>query len=202
MVVATTTDPADDPVAALAARAAASTSSRGSDDDVLARFLLALDSHPADAVVRFTADCPLLDPRAGRRWSWRPGGPAPTSTTSRTVVLRTLPRGLDVELATVAALREADRVCRLPSWPPPHPRHGLAVHATGPLPLAGIVMTPAADDLRVTLDTPEDWALVEALAQRLGDAPPPWRQVVQVLRADPGLVALNAHITQKRLDEG
>src|SRR5262249_43053384 len=34
---------------------------RGSVDDVLDRFHQALRTHPADAVVRITADCPLLD---------------------------------------------------------------------------------------------------------------------------------------------
>ena len=64
VVVATSSEPADDPVAELAARLGADVV-RGSEQDVLGRFLVALDAfpdEPADAVVRLTADCPLLDP--------------------------------------------------------------------------------------------------------------------------------------------
>src|SRR4051794_32557525 len=64
ILVATTTKPADDPVAELAEQLGADVV-RGPEDDVLARFVLALDdspAEPADAVVRLTADCPLLDP--------------------------------------------------------------------------------------------------------------------------------------------
>src|SRR5262249_30983597 len=40
---------------------------RGSVEDVLDRFRAALRAHPADAIVRLTADCPLLDPRVSGR---------------------------------------------------------------------------------------------------------------------------------------
>src|SRR5262245_60409267 len=82
VVVATSTEPVDDPVAQLAARLGADVV-RGPEQDVLTRFLLAIDAFPddpADAVVRLTADCPLLDPdlialvvdtwRAGPAWDY------------------------------------------------------------------------------------------------------------------------------------
>jgi spore coat polysaccharide biosynthesis protein SpsF len=53
----------------------------------------------------------------------------------------------------------------------------------------------------VTLDTEDDLALIEALAARLGDRPPSHREVVEVLRMEESLVALNAHVRQKTLEE-
>src|SRR5690349_13231095 len=59
VVVATTTHPADDRVEAEARRHGAGVF-RGSEADVLSRFAGALREHPADVVVRLTADNPLL----------------------------------------------------------------------------------------------------------------------------------------------
>ena len=55
LVVATSTLERDDPVADIA-REAGRPVVRGSEDDVLDRFVAALDGHPADHVIRLTAD--------------------------------------------------------------------------------------------------------------------------------------------------
>src|SRR5262245_32425394 len=60
IVVATTLEPVDDAIVN-ECRLLDVAWHRGETDDVLSRFVGALDRHPADAVVRFTADCPLLD---------------------------------------------------------------------------------------------------------------------------------------------
>lgn len=65
VVVATSTKAADDDVAELAATLGVAVV-RGSEDDVLSRFVAALDAHPADAVVRLTADCPPARPHPDR----------------------------------------------------------------------------------------------------------------------------------------
>ena len=60
IVVATTDQGEDDPLAAAAA--AGATVVRGSAHDVLARYLVAARVSRADAIVRVTADCPVIDP--------------------------------------------------------------------------------------------------------------------------------------------
>src|ERR1700760_180860 len=53
-------------------------------------------------------------------------------------------------------------------------------------------------DLRWTVDTAEDLALVRALFGGLGLAPiRPYREVVAAVRACPDWMAINSHITQK-----
>jgi spore coat polysaccharide biosynthesis protein SpsF len=149
-------------------------------------------------VVRLTADCPLLDPTlidaVAGAWT-----AAPIHDYVSTILVRCLPRGLDVELASAAALRAVDRVAL------GHDR----VHVTSllyaqptPYRLLGLCVTPPANDLRVTLDTAQDLALLRALVAELPDAPPAWGDVVAILRARPDLVAINAGVQQKPLVAG
>jgi len=197
VIVATSTTAGDDVVAELAGSLGVPVV-RGSEDDVLSRFVAALDAHPADALVRLTADCPLLDPTlidaVAGAWA-----AAPIHDYVSTVLVRCLPRGMDVELVTAGALRAVDRVAV------GHDR----VHVTSRLyaeptayRLLGVCVTPPANDLRVTLDTRQDLALLRALVAELPDAPASWSGVVAVLRARPDLVAINSGVQQKPLAAG
>jgi spore coat polysaccharide biosynthesis protein SpsF len=197
VIVATSTLVGDDPVADLATSLGVPVV-RGSEDDVLSRFVAALDAHPADAVVRLTADCPLLDPTlidaVAGAWT-----AAPTLDYISTVLVRSLPRGMDIELVAARALRAVD------STAVGYDR----VHVTSAIyadpsayHLLGLSVMPPANDLRVTLDTAEDLVLLRALVALLPDAPPAWRDVVAALRARPDLVAVNAGVQQKPIEAG
>jgi spore coat polysaccharide biosynthesis protein SpsF len=197
VIVATSTVAGDDIVADLADSLGVAVV-RGSEDDVLSRFVAALDAHPADAIVRLTADCPLLDPTlidaVVGAWAAAPGHDYVS-----TVLVRCLPRGLDVELVTARALRAVDRMAT------GHDR----VHVTSAVyadPTAyrvlGLCVMPSASDLRVTLDTAADLVLLRALVAELPDAPPSWTDVVTILRARPDLVAINSGVQQKPLEAG
>jgi spore coat polysaccharide biosynthesis protein SpsF len=197
VVIATSTHPGDDPIVEAGDRLGVPVA-RGSEDDVLSRFLVAVDEHPCDAVVRLTSDCPLLDPAliAQTVALWRAD---PTVDYAATTLVRSLPRGLDVELATVDALRRVSSTAT--GHHRTHVTSGLYTEP-GSYRLTGIVVSPPANDLRVTLDTPEDAAVIEAVVGELGPAAPAWRDVVGLLRSRPDLVALNAEVRQKRLEEG
>lgn len=105
LVVATSTAEADSRIEALAAEKGVAVV-RGPEADVLARFVLALDAYPATHVVRLTADCPLMDP-ALVATAIDVHLREAADYTSNTLV-RTFPDGLDIEVLTAAALREAN----------------------------------------------------------------------------------------------
>ena len=197
VIVATSTLAGDDVVADLAESLGARVV-RGSEDDVLSRFVAALDAYPADAVVRLTADCPLLDPTlidaVAGAWA-----AAPTLDYVSTVLVRSLPRGMDIELVTARALRSVDRMAV--GHDRVHVTSGVYADPTA-YHLLGVCVTPAANDLRVTLDTAEDLVLLRALVAELPDSPPEWHDVVALLRARPELVAINADVVQKPLEAG
>ena len=198
-VVVATSSLAEDDAVADAARAAGAAVVRGDADDVLSRYLLALDEHPADAIVRLTADCPLLDPELLRAvvalWRATPASFDYVATTLE----RTLPRGLDTELVTAEALRRAGREAE-----GFHRAHVTSYVWSNPeiFRLGGLLVRPSAADLRLTLDTPEDAALLDAVVASIGDRPPAWRELVRLMRSRPDLAALNATVVQKALEEG
>src|SRR3954470_8407931 len=104
IVVATSTEERDDAVADLAL-AAGRPVVRGSEQDVLDRFVAALDTFPARHVVRITADCPLSDPKLIDAVVARHRETRADYTTN--TLPRTFPKGLDVEVVSADALRVA-----------------------------------------------------------------------------------------------
>lgn len=196
VVVATTKEAADDRLVAHL-RSLEVEVVRGSNDDVLGRFVQALEAFPAEALVRLTADCPLLDPVVLRAavGAFQAAGVDYLST----VTPRSLPRGLDAEVLSSGALLRAHEAAtgadraHVTSYIYAHPAE---------LRVAGLVFRPDASDLRVTLDTSADFDLLRAVVAELGDRPPAWREVVALLRSRPDLVAMNAAVEQKELSEG
>ncbi|MEH0983652.1 glycosyltransferase family protein [Micromonospora sp. CPCC 205556] len=196
LVVATSTEGVDDAVAAECARLGVRCH-RGPVDDVLDRFVGALDGRPGDAVMRFTADCPLLDPEIIRLVAdvYRA---APRLDYLSTSITRTLPRGLDVEIIDAGALRTLHRVAT-----GHHRVHVTSYAYTHPelFRVLGVTLTPDRSDLRLTLDTEEDWALVRAVTDHFGDVSVPLAELAGWLAGRPTLRALNAGVRQKRLEE-
>jgi spore coat polysaccharide biosynthesis protein SpsF len=158
LVVATTTHPHDDRIVELCTRINVPTH-RGPEDDVLARFIGAVEANPGDDIVRLTADCPLSDPAVvedvlARHVRTR------ADYTSNTL-LRSYPDGLDVEVVRAETLRRAgdcavDPVERehVTPWAYRHPEwHQLGAQLSG----------EDAGDERWTVDTAADIETVRAI---------------------------------------
>lgn len=197
LVVATTTEPADDAVVDECARLAVA-AARGPVDDVLTRFLDATRPWKPDAVARFTADCPLLDPSlvAMAVAAWRA---APWLDYVSTAMPRCVPRGMDVEVVRAEALRTVAATAT-----GHHRTHVTSGIYTDPrrYQLLGLRLRPDASDLRVTVDTRADLQLVETVVAAHGDRPASLSELVAFLRSRPDVVALNAHVEQKALEAG
>jgi len=195
VVLATTVDAADDALADFA-RAAGVACVRGSVDDVLDRFRTAVRAHPADAVVRVTADCPLLDPAVSGQvvaeYRRRGGGLDYVSN----VHPPTYPDGLDTEVFSRAALERAWREASPDSR---RDREHVTPYLWERRPerfrLANVRHGGDLSGLRWTVDDARDLAFVRAVYGALapdGTRPFGMNDVLALLRSNPALVALNA----------
>lgn len=163
LVVATSDDPRDDAIEAAARRDGIAVH-RGPLDDVLERFVGALDAHPADHVVRLTADCPLADPDvidATIDLHLSSGA----DYTSNSPEGAAYPKGLDVEVITAAGLRRAAAEAAGPearehvTWDVWNDPDGWN--------LAWLPAAPGEADIRWTVDRPDDYAFVAAVYDAL-----------------------------------
>jgi spore coat polysaccharide biosynthesis protein SpsF len=198
IVIATTKDSRDDPIVAECQRLGV-TCFRGEELDVLDRYYRAVEAANADAIVRITSDCPLIEPEIIDKviLAFLDRNPDYASNT-RT---RTYPRGLDTEIMTAAALARAWGEAR---------RDYQRAHVTPYLyenpdqfHILQVVGERDYSDHRWTLDTPEDLAFLRALYARMGsDDHVQWLELLSLLEREPELVEINRHVTMKSLHEG
>lgn len=195
VVVATTTNPLDDPIAELAT-ARGVTAHRGSEHDVLARYAGAVRELGLDVVVRVTSDCPLVDPAMVSEAvaAWTAAGD-PDLYLSNALV-RTFPRGFDLEVFGGARLLRADAQATAA-----HQREHVTpwLYESAGARLRNLARSEDRSAYRVTLDTTEDLVLLRVLFEEHEAHLLDCDGVVAVLDAHPELVALNAHVGQKAL---
>ena len=193
IVVATTTAPGDEAITSECENLQVSCF-RGSEQDVLDRYYQAAQANAADAVVRVTSDCPLIDPDLVDETVevFRDQHADYASNASP----RTYPRGLDTEVFTFDALDRAWReACE------PHQReHVTPYFYEHPQIFKLASLSGAADYSRYrwTLDTREDMELLRAIYSSFdGRDDFSWQEVLRLMEREPGLADLNSQVLQK-----
>jgi spore coat polysaccharide biosynthesis protein SpsF len=181
LVVATTDLDRDSPVADAAA-AAGRPVVRGSEQDVLARFGACLDRHPADTVVRLTADCPLADPALVEAVVDLHMARGADYTCN--VLPRTFPKGLDVEVMSAGSLRTAAAEAR----DQPEREHVTPFLYRHPerFRLANLRSGDDLGDERWTVDTADDLEFVRRVVEDFGGRTDfGWRDVLTAVGRKP-----------------
>jgi spore coat polysaccharide biosynthesis protein SpsF len=174
---------------------------RGSDDDVLERFRGAAERYGADACVRITSDCPLLDPGVSGDIVRRFHQADPAVDYASNKIPQSFPRGLDTEVFTRAALERA-AADATEAYERAHVTIHLYEHPAR-FRLLSVTSDTDRADWRWTLDTAEDLAFLRAVYARLGpDDAIAWTDVVALLEREPALMDINRHIVQKDARQG
>jgi spore coat polysaccharide biosynthesis protein SpsF len=167
----------------------------GSEEDVLDRTYQAAQAASAEAVVRITGDCPLIDPQVVDRTVafFKDTGADYVRTSG-------FPRGLDTEVFSfhnlARAWKEASRDYER-EHVTPYFYQNPELFRVRELAASEALHRP---ELRLCVDTEEDLTLVREIYTRL--YVPPGRiftteEVIAALDAEPHLKQINAHVVQK-----
>jgi len=167
---------------------------RGSETDVLDRYYQAARTCAANAIVRITSDCPVIDPQlvdATIRIFHQH-----KADYASNIFPRAYPRGLDIELFTVAALQRAWHNAR-----EPREREHVTPYFYEHPELFRLVSHAGQIDYsqyRWTLDTAEDLELLRIFYARFANKDNfSWGEVVQLMEREPELTELNSRVVQK-----
>lgn len=198
IIVATTIGAKDNPIEKIAESEGVNCF-KGDENDVLSRYYHAAMHYKLDIIVRITADCPCIDPAITASVIDR-HKEARSEYTSNTL-LRTYPRGFDTEVFHFNALKQAYQ-CAKKDYEREHvtpfiylnPEKFRILNVPAPQELAG-------PDIRITLDTEEDYALLAAVYDYLYprnnyfDA----YEIADLFREKPWLKLINIKVRQKQI---
>jgi spore coat polysaccharide biosynthesis protein SpsF len=170
---------------------------RGSSENVLDRVWRAAQTYEADLIVEITGDCPLIDPDVVDKVIdiFLSGDYDYVSN----ILERTYPLGLDTQVFPVKVLAEVAELTEDPFdrehvslYIYEHPER----YRLGNLVAEGEIRRP---DLRLTVDTHEDLALISEIYKRLYPQTPDFSiyDVVRLLNQYSELTEINAQIIQK-----
>jgi len=194
VVIATTTQPGDDSIASLC-EAHGWQHFRGSETDVLDRYYQAALAFRADIIVRITADCPLIEPEIIDRIVNEFLSVYKDADYVSNTLIRTFPRGLDVEVISYSALTKA--------WQEDHDpvsREHVTPYIWRQPDKFKIHSITNDDDysyMRWTVDTAEDLAFVRKVYDHFKDDTFSWREVLELLKEHPEWLEINRDVQQK-----
>ncbi len=200
IVIATTEHATDDPIRACARSANVPVFS-GSEDDVLDRTLKAAQMVNAGLLVQVTGDCPMIDASVVDRTIAGYLQVKPDYACNR--MPESYPNGMDTEVFAMSVLAQ---VATLTNDPADHEHVSLYIYDHPER--YRLLNVPAPQEhhwpeLRLTLDTREDYALLTAVYDALYPTNPVFglSETLTFLRAHPELLELNKDVKQRSARE-
>ncbi len=169
---------------------------RGSAEDVLDRYYLAAIEYEANAIVRITSDCPLIDPSVTDQVIHH-FQQNDCDYASNGFPRRTFPRGLDTEVFSFRALEK--------SWhedkDPATREHVTQYIQKNPqlFRLTGIMNPIDYSNLRWTVDEIRDLEFVRRVYSLMTKDFFSWTEVISLMQRSPELMEINKDVSQKVL---
>ena len=199
IAIATTTNDTDDCVCEFAEQQNIKFH-RGSENNVLSRFHETATKFKFDVIIRVTSDCPLIDPYLIRNSVEKYLQFNTDHLYLSNVIERTYARGFDYEIFSYQLLDDAFRNATA---------EGDLEHVTPYIRenksrKTDFYFYPVKQHLdnsnfRITVDTPEDFELIKVLIEKYHADKLSFFEIEEILSEHPELVAINAHIEQKKV---
>jgi N,N'-diacetyllegionaminate synthase len=195
IVLCTTEEVEDDELQRLAGLAAVHCH-RGQTEDVLARMLGALEGHDVDVVVRVTGDDVLVDPDYLDRAVLHH-----LETNAEYSDLKSLPSGTEVEVIDASLLRTIWKVSKNTRGTEYLTTY-IVDHSDQLCTTSVPVEERHVQDWRLTLDTPEDYQVIQAFLEAMNSRGKPLTyrldDIIAYFSEHTEVLALNAHVRQRQ----
>jgi spore coat polysaccharide biosynthesis protein SpsF len=172
---------------------------RGSEKNVLSRYVKCAQKFNISTVIRVTSDCPLIEPALitlGLKWFVESGS---AWTYVSNTIDRTYPRGFDFEVFSFEALNDAFIHAELDE-DKEHVTPYIWKNKSGLVRIEQILRDKNSSKFRLTLDTLEDFQLLNTLIEEFNAHELSGEEIIALLESHPELHAINSHIEQKKIE--
>ncbi len=171
---------------------------RGSEDNVLSRFYETATKYQFDVIVRVTSDCPLIDPHLIRNSIEKYIKLNNSGLYLSNTIERTFARGFDFEVFSFRLLKEAyENACNIADLE--HVTPYIIRNASGSTDFYSVKQDRDNSNLRITVDTPEDYQLIKTLIGQYQADAMDYHSIEDLLNDHAELRAINADIVQKKI---
>jgi spore coat polysaccharide biosynthesis protein SpsF len=174
---------------------------RGSENDVLDRYYRTACFFEVDIIMRITSDCPLIDPEVSHQILKKFLDYKGSADYVSNAFPRSYPRGLDTEVFSFQALETAYKESTLT----PDREHVTPYIWRQPqrFRMANVTYETDFSHLRWTVDTPEDFELINKIYTSLYSLKPLFclKDCLDLLKVHPDWGKISSHIEQKSIHD-
>ena len=171
--------------------------SRGDEQNVLERFYECALKYDLSVIVRVTSDCPLIDGEMIADAVDNYLNFKSTNLYYSNCIERTYPRGFDFEIFTFDMLKEAFEKSNTQSEKE-HVTPFFYQNKSKEFTLLHYRSSENHSNFRITVDTEEDFELMNLLIEKYNCAEKSGLEIIEILKKNPQLSKLNEHIEQKK----
>lgn len=194
--IATTTSISDDQIVSFANKNSIPVF-RGDENNVLSRYYGCAKEFNLDLIVRLTSDCPLLDTELIKQGIEQYTAAGDYNIYLSNTIERTYPRGFDFEIFSSHLLEQAYEEV-IDDFDKEHVTPYIWKNKSGVVKIVQIKNDTDSSNLRITLDTHEDYQLIKILIEEYNADGLNGEGIIKLLNQHPELVSINQHIEQKK----